>query len=211
VSRTRRSALGLGVVGLSALALVLLMAPLAPQPSHSSGLHAAATGASPSVTANVVFQGSSVSSHGTAGSAIVTSFGGAFTTVYYWNATVGSALVTQAFLTLKFFGATVGTSSQSISGAVPETSGQINLSSDFSQNKYLFEGVYQLEAILLDHGQSLFSTTFYVWIQAPYHLTVVNIALVLIGGYEIFQIAALGSVRVARKQLGLEPAKKEVK
>jgi hypothetical protein len=91
------------------------------------------------------------------------------------------------------------------------TSGAITLTSDFSQNQYLFEGVYQLQATLLDNGHRLSTIAFYVWVQAPEHITVVNIALFLIGGYEIYQIAALGSVRAARKQLGLEPAKKGAK
>ncbi|MCI4365115.1 MAG: hypothetical protein L3K10_03515, partial [Thermoplasmata archaeon] len=134
--------------------------------------------------------------------------GGKLTTFFAWQAPTQPALVTQGTLTLFFLDAQVGTSSQSIVGAVPAANGTITLTSDFSQDQYLFEGVYELLATLSSNGHSLYHTTFYVWIQAPNHLTVVNIALILIGAYEIYQIAALGSARVARKQLGLEIAKK---
>jgi len=162
-----------------------------------------------SFSASVTFQGTSVLDHSTPGSAIQSSFGSSFVSVFIWNSPGQATLITEAALSVQFLGATVGTTSNTINGATPQLNGQINLTSDFTQDKYLFEGVYQVVASLFDHGQAIYNTTFYVWVQAPDHFTVVNVALILIGLYEIWQIAALGSVRVARKQLGLDPPPKK--
>jgi hypothetical protein len=200
------------VVGATLIGLLVLGA-LAPavQPAAPSGRIEAASSPQPaasSFTASVTFQGSPTADHTSPGSAIVSSFGTSFTSVFTWSS--GQAtLITQATLSVLFLGASVGTTSNSINNAVPNLTGQITLTSDFTQNKYLFEGVYQLVASLFDHGQAIYNSTFYVWVQAPYHFTVVNVALLLIGIYEIWQIAALGSVRVARKQLGLDPPPKQ--
>lgn len=206
--------LSLGAAAGAVLALVLVLGPLLPVGDGWSSAHDAFTGASvqPSssdLSAYVTFQGDLAGNHTSPGSAIVTSFGGVFTTVFTWKSPNQATLVNKGTLTVLFLGATVGTSSSSLSGAGANSSGTITLTSDFTQDKYLFEGVYQLQATLFDQGQAIWNTTFYVWVQAPDHLTVINIALILIGILEIYQIAALGSVRVARKQMGLEPPPKQ--
>jgi hypothetical protein len=154
-------------------------------------------------SATLSFQGIPVANHTTPGAAIVTSFGAKFSSQFHWASPGQATLITQGTLSVIFLGAQVGTSANSIQGAVPALSGYLNLSSDFTQDRYLFEGVYAVQASLFDHGQALWNTTFYVWVQAPDHLTIINVALLLIGIFEIYQIAALGSSRVARKELGL--------
>jgi hypothetical protein len=170
---------------------------------------AATTPATSSFTAGLTFQGEPVSAHATAGSAITTQFGHVFTSVFTWQSPGQATLVTKGTIFVHFLGATIGSTSNSLQGAVPAVNGSITLTSDFSQDQYLFEGVYQVEGTLYDQGQAIWNTTFYVWIQAPDHLTVVNIALILIAIFEIYQIAALGSVWAARKQLGLEKPPKQ--
>jgi hypothetical protein len=200
-------------IGAALVVLVVLTGPLSSvgRASAPPGTVVSASMLRPatsSFSATVTFQGIPVAEHTTPSSAIITSFDNDFTSVFTWQSPGQATLITQATLGVQFLGATVGTTSNSINGAVPNVTGQITLPSDFTQNKFLFEGVYQVEASLFDHGQAIYNTTFYVWVQAPYHLTVVNIALLLIGLYEIWQIVALGSVRVARKQLGLDPPPK---
>jgi hypothetical protein len=195
------------------LAMLLLVGPSVPALVGSSGIPDALLGtavepAASTFTASVSFQGTPVASHTSPGSAIATSFSGNFVTVFQWASPNQATVVTKAVLNVQFLGATVGTSANSIQNAVAAESGTINLSSNFQQDKYLFEGVYQVQASLFDQGQAIWNTTFYVWVQAADHLTLVNIALILIALLEIYEIAALGSVRVARKQLGLEPPKK---
>jgi hypothetical protein len=197
-----------GVVGV-ALAVLMILGPLVPAGEGSSGAHSAFSGAStrPSdtaFTANVTFQGQPAASHTSTGSAITTNFGATFISIFIWNNPQHATVVNKAELTVLFLGATVGTTSNSLQGEGAQTHGQINITSGFSQDKYLFEGIYQVEASLFDQGQAIWNETFYVWVQAPDHLTIVNIALILIGFFEIYQIAALGSTRVARKELGLD-------
>jgi hypothetical protein len=183
------AALALGsVLGLSALP-----SPNAHlQPAQSSG-----------VSATIFFNGNNVAGHSSAGSALVTSFSGDFSTRFVWQSNSGRSSVTQGEISILFFGASIGTSSVVMTET--GTNGSITLTSDFTQNKYLYEGVYEIQATLLNNGSTLVQQDFYVWVQATDHLTVVNIVLVLIVLLEIYQIAALGSVKKARSQLGLPP------
>jgi len=211
----RNPHLGLWLAGIAAaLVLVLVLGPMVPAPAGPSGVRSSVEGAASvpaasDFSASVTFQGTAVANHTTTGTAIPTSFGGNFLTVFNWQSPGQPTLVDKGEVIVLFLGAAVGTSSSSIQGAQPAGSGTINLSSDFSQDKYLFEGVYQVQASLFDRATAIWNTTFYVWVQAPDHFTVINIALILIGIYEIYQIAALGSVRVARKELGLVPPPKQ--
>jgi hypothetical protein len=207
--RLRPLRLSFTLAGVFALALLLLVGPFSylAAGSHPSGTPDRTSDLRPddaTFSATVTFQGAPTTDYSTPGSAIRTSFDSSFTSVFNWSSDQAT-LVTQATLSVLFLGATVGTTSNTLNNAVPSLIGNITLTSDFTQNKFLFEGVYQLIASLYDHGQAIYNTTFYVWVQAPYHLTVVNVALLLIGAYEVWQIAALGSARVARKQLGLDP------
>lgn len=212
----RRSSRSAPILGgaLAILALVLLLGPLAPSHGAGSGAPSGFAAASnqpadSAFTARVTFQGTGVANHTSTANPIAASFGNVFTTVFNWS-TPSATLVTKGELIVFFLGAVIGVSSTSISGAVPRLSGTINLSSDLRSDQDPFEGVYQVQASLFDLGHAIWNTTFYVWIQAPGHITIINIALVIIGFFEIYQIAALGSVRVARKQMGIEtPPKRE--
>ncbi|MGA8663727.1 MAG: hypothetical protein WB809_01475 [Thermoplasmata archaeon] len=179
----------------------LVIGTSAPLSSVSAPLRTAST--SP-VTAVVMFNGVAVGGHTTAGSAIVTNFSGVFSTVFTWNSTSGTApvFVTEGVVSLLFLGVAIGTSTQQ----QPENGhGVITLKSDFTQNRYLFEGNYEIQATLQSNGTTVFTQDFYIWVQATDHLTLVNIVLLLIAILEIWQIAALGSVKKARTQLGIPP------
>ena len=213
--RNLRLRLSLGAVGVALLGVLLILGPLTPTGAGSSGARTETQGnwlhpATSSITASVTFQGTPVSTHTDSSNPITTSFGHNFVTVFSWNSPGQATLITQGKVSIVFLGATLATSSEQLQGAVPKESGSVTLNqTDFSQDQYLFEGVYELQASLFDNGQALWNTTFYVWVQAADHLTVINIVLVLIGILEIYQIAALGSARSARKQLGLETPPKQ--
>jgi hypothetical protein len=158
---------------------------------------------------NVTFNGVLVNGHDTPGTAIVSTFANSFVTVFTWASPTVGAEITQGTLSIVFLGATVGTSSQSFSGAVPGAGpGTVTLTSNYQSDQYLFEGVYLLHASLYDYGHAAYNVSFYVWVQATDHLTLVNIVLLVIAACEIYQIAALGSARAARKELGLDAAPK---
>jgi hypothetical protein len=208
---TRHRRLGLVLPAVAAFLLIFLVAagPLGASAGLTSGLRSSLSSssvapASSDFSASLTFQGVDTSAHSSAGSAITASFGHVFTSVFTWKSPDQATLVTKGTLSVLFLGATIGTTSNSLQGAVPAENGSITLTSNFGQDQYLFEGVYQLQASLFDNGQAIWNNTFYVWVQAPYHLTVVNVALILISLFEIYQIAALGSVYAARKQLGIE-------
>jgi hypothetical protein len=210
VRRPRRGRLPALVLGLALLALALAAATsgMAANPTGSgSGVRdAGVSSGGATVSAKVYFNGELTTGHTSTSSAIPASFAHTFRASIDWTATGGTAFVTQGQLSILFLGITVGTSAESLVGATPATAGNVSLNTtNFAQNQYLFEGVYQLQASLFDNGTLLFQQTFYVWIQATDHLTVVNVALVLIGVWEIYQFAMLGSVRAARKELGLTP------
>ncbi|MCI4373830.1 MAG: hypothetical protein L3K02_09370, partial [Thermoplasmata archaeon] len=159
--------LWLGAAALAVLTCLLLLGPQVPSGSPS-GVHSAFAGPSarPSASdfsAAVTFQGDPASDHSGTGDAIQTNLNGVFTTIFTWKSPDQATLVNKGTLTVLFLGATVGTSSSSISGAVPGVNGSITLTSDFTQDKYLFEGVYLLQASLFDQGQAIWNTTFYVW------------------------------------------------
>jgi hypothetical protein len=154
------------------------------------------------VTSSVVFNGVNVASHDSLGSAIVTSFSGIFNTTFVWSSTGSKVFVTQGEVSLLFLGAAIGTSSQQVA---QDGQGTFTLMSDFTQNRYLFEGVYEIHATLQSNATTVFAQNFFIWVQATNHLTVVNLALILIVLLEIWQIAALGSVKKARTQLGIPP------
>jgi hypothetical protein len=198
-------------VALSALLLLgpglnlLLTSPRAPSQLATYSQHPSSS----DFTASATFQGDPISGHVNASQPIVTSFSDVFVLVFTWHSPNQATLVTKGELNVLFLGATVGTTSNTIQYAVPAENGSITLNNTaFSQDRYLFEGVYQATASLYDQGTAIWNMSFYVWIQAPEHFTVVNIALIIIILFEIYQIAALGSARAARKELGLNPPPK---
>lgn len=72
--------------------------------------------------------------------------------------------------------------------------GSINLSGDFSQVRYVAEGVYELVGQLTaTNGSTIWSETFYIHVLSTDHLTVVNIVLIAIFLWEVYAIAKLRS------------------
>ncbi len=174
---------------------------LATSPALPPPVRAASSGP---LTATILFDGVNIANHGTVGSAIVTNFSGAFSTAFTWTPTgTGGLTVTQAEIQLLFFGTAIGTSSGAFLKLGPNS---YTLSSDFTQNRYIYEGVYEIVATLSNNGTTLYSQSFFVWIQATDHLTIVNIVLILLLILEIYEVAALGRMKVPKQPAATPPS-----
>lgn len=194
--RSRRFAFVTLATTLAVLAFMMLSASVAPAPQ----LRAASPGP---VSATVLFDGVNVASHDSLGSAIATSFSGTFTTQFIWSSPLSSpSTVTQGEVQILFFGAAVGTSTQQ---QLQSGSGNFTLKSDFSQNQYIYEGVYEIVATLSDNGTTLLTQDFFIWVQATDHLTIANIVLILVILLEIYQIAALGRAKIPKTPASTPP------
>jgi hypothetical protein len=179
-----------------ALALVLGLV-LVTSPASPVSVRAASSGP---LSASVLFDGVNVGSHSTLGSAIVTNFSGTFSTFFAWNSTGPAPVtVTQAEIQLLFFGTAIGTSSGQF---VRQSPNSYTLRSDFSQNRYIYEGAYEIQATLQSNGTTLFTQDFFIWIQATDHLTIVNIVLIALILLEIYEVAALGRVKLPKQPKG---------
>lgn len=176
--------------------LVLSTSPALPPP-----LRPAVSGP---LSATILFDGVNINNHDTVGSAIVTNFSGAFSTAFTWTPTgAGGLTVTQAEIQLLFFGTAIGTSSGQF---LKIGANSYTLSSDFTQNRYIYEGVYEIVATLSNNGTTLYSQDFFVWIQATDHLTIINIVLILLLILEVYEVAALARMKVPKKTAGAAPA-----
>jgi hypothetical protein len=188
------------MAGLTLAILALLLfshAPAAPQPIR--------TASSGPLSPTIVFNGVNINSHDSLSSAIVTNFSGVFSTAFSWSSTTGAPqTVTQVQIQLLFFGTSIATSSaQFLQTGV---SGNYTLKSDFTQNRYIYEGVYEIKATISNDGTTLYSQNFFIWIQATDHLTVVNIVLIALIILEIYEVAALGRVKRPKKPKGTAPS-----
>lgn len=156
------------------------------------------------LTATVLFDGVNIVNHDTVGSAIVTNFSGAFSTAFTWTPTgSGGLTVTQAEIQLLFFGTSIATSSGQF---LKLGANSYTLSSDFTQNRYIYEGVYEIVATLSNNGTTLYSQGFYVWIQATDHLTIINIVLILLLILEVYEVAALGRMKIPKQPAAAPPS-----
>ena len=168
---------------------------------HTSAAAPAAT-ITDQVSSTLTLSGATIAGHTTDGTALSTSLSSPWTAVFQWTTAPGTAaLVTKGEIEILFFGAPIGTSTEQLSGATPMSSGTITLSSDFTSYHWLIAGTYEMSGLLYSNSTLLWQSNFYVTIQATDHITVINIALILIALYEIYQIAMLGSARAIRRQI----------
>ncbi|HKV89687.1 MAG TPA: hypothetical protein VJQ43_00625 [Thermoplasmata archaeon] len=161
---------------------------------HLLPAESAATGFSGSATWN----GRAVATAGSPGSAISTSFGSSITVGFVWGATAGASApsfgITDAILHVVYLGQNVWTKDQAFSPAMSAVSGQYNLSNDFTGSRYLVEGLFLIQLVLLSdsHGQ-VWSESFYVHVVASNHLTAATLALALLCVYEIVVLVRVGA------------------
>jgi hypothetical protein len=190
---------------LSTLGAFLLLLPLgmvggAVPTGASSGPHGGTPGPTTvSFSGAVTYNGQATANASNPSSALSVSFGSTANLDFSWHASGGKINqplvipVQTARLQVMFLGLSVYTKDQTLSPPSSTPNGTVNLSADFTLNRYLLEGLYELSGSLITpNGTVAWSENFYVKASAPYHLTAASIGLALIALYEVYTIAIVG-------------------
>ncbi|MCI4344772.1 MAG: hypothetical protein L3J87_04010 [Thermoplasmata archaeon] len=194
------------VVAAAFLAVVALLSvtPAAGTPVSTLTVRPSAALEQNGVVGTLDFGGFNTSGAGSPSTAL-TIAPGAVAATFHWLQTVSSVgggrqAIAQAQLVAVVLGFSAFTRVQVLSPPDPNATGWINLSSDFSEVRYLAEGLYEVTGSLVAQGGStLWQQSFYVHVVSPYHLVAINVLLVAIAIYEIYSIAKLGSTKSVRK------------
>lgn len=212
-SQRRRIRLGsIGAVSLVLSGLLLALLPVGSAASiHPMQITGPGSGG-PGVLATVYFNGQPIASHTTTGSAISTTFSPAFTVSFFINISAGTGLATSITISgvrvsMLYFGANIAQKEVDIQNPIPGKGANITFPMDLTQYQYLISGLYAMDAIVLVNGTAASTQQFFIAVHPPYYLTVVSVALIGLGLFEIYSIAALGSTKAAARDLGLAPPK----
>ncbi|MCI4350975.1 MAG: hypothetical protein L3K15_05625 [Thermoplasmata archaeon] len=153
------------------------------------------------LTASLSFSGFTTTGAGSPSSALTVS-PGSVSASFHWDDTARAQHIpiAQAQIAALVFGFSAFTRVQVLQPANSNATGWVNLSSDFSIVRFLAEGVYQVVGSLTaQDGSTVWQESFYVHVVSTYHLVVINIVLILIAVYEVYNIAKLGSTRTYKK------------
>jgi hypothetical protein len=170
-----------------------------PHGTGSVGLLAGPSGAAPGVAATVTWNGIAIDQAGSPGSAFPIGAGESATVRFNFTESAGSPSVTNASLDLLFLGVVLST--ESIPAATVGLAGVAEMNWSFGALIYLTEGVYEVDAKLLDaNGTALFVQPFYVDARAPFLLgsAILSMAIVL-GIVEAFWIRSVVRFRRPRR------------
>jgi len=189
--RSHRSALAGAVL----LGLSLLLLPVAaggPAPLvRPSGVTFPSPGTG--IVATVFWNGAPAAPAHSASSAISTSFANTARVEFTW-AWGGSGLgatfaIGEARLNLIFLGQPAWTTGEVFQPARAAAFGSYNQSVDLTGDRYLLEGLYEVQVILFsDSHTEVWSETFFLHAEAPYHLTAVNLGLVGLAAYSVAEL-----------------------
>jgi hypothetical protein len=193
---------GTGWVALGLVAVALLASfPLGAAATPSSGARLAVH-IGPSVgplTASALWNGVNIVTADTTTSAFRISFGNSVDVNYTWSQSVGAAgpgtpwSINDARLQIFYFGFALGT--RDITTTTGQTSGNITMSNwNTGPLEYVVEGTFMLTASLIaTNGTTAWSQNFWVDVSAAFYiLAALPIVLVLIGIYEIYNLATVG-------------------
>lgn len=151
------------------------------------------------VTGALTYNGRPTGNATSPGSALGVVFASPATVEFSWQAAGGkinqplSIAIQTARLQVIFLGLQVWTKDQTLSPPSFTPRGSVNMTADFSLNRYLLEGLYELTGSLISpNGTSVWSESFYLKASAPDHLTATNVGLALVGLYEVFAILTVG-------------------
>lgn len=199
--------LALGGLALAALLAAGAFGPAAPASgapvrvaSVPSGLLAAVT----NFSANVTWNGVGIDQAGSSSTAFTLGAGQSAAVVFAYAEAAGMPAVTNASLVLRYLDVNLSTESIRATTAVAASgaeSGEAQLNWTFGSLVYLTQGVYEVEAELLDaNGSVLFQEPFYVDGTAPFVVgsAITAFALVL-GGAEAVWVVQVIRSRRARK------------
>jgi hypothetical protein len=179
----------LGVTALS-------MAPVAHLAPGPRTIVNSAPPGSPIFSANASWNGHPVAAATAAANAIPTSFGAPVTIQFRWGCQMVTGCgygITDAVLHVLYLGQVVWTKDQAFSPATPAFQGEYNLTSDLTASKYLVEGLFLVQAILLTNAPGAsWSQSFYVHVTATDHLTVATVGLGVLAVYEVASLLLVG-------------------
>jgi hypothetical protein len=172
------------------------MAPIAHLGSAPRAVVASGPPGPPIFSANASWNGHPAAPATTAANAIPTSFGAPVTIQFRWGCTMFTGCgygITHAVLHVLYLGQVVWTKDQAFSPATPAFEGEYNLTSDLTASKYLVEGLFLVQAILLTNADGAsWSQSFYVHVAATDHLTVATVGLGVLAAYEVASLLLVG-------------------
>jgi hypothetical protein len=194
------------VAALLAAVTLLGATPASGSANRGSGVRTDAALVQNGVLATLTFGGLNTSGAGSPSSALNLP-PGAIAASFHWTDVPGlnpvgggHTSIAQGEIAAMVLGFSAFTRVQVLSPPDPNASGWINLSSDFSEVRYLAEGLYEVTGTLTGQdGSTVWQQSFYVHVVSPYHLVAINVLLVAIAIYEIYNIAKLGSTRSLKK------------
>jgi hypothetical protein len=169
--------------------------------SWGRGEAARPSGIEPSdgLSTNVTWNGVGIGQASSAATAFVIGPGQSANVQFNYTEARGTAPVTNASLVLLYLGLTL--SSVSIPTTTPAPVGGWQISWTFGSLIYLTEGVYQVDAQLLDaNGSVLFQEPFYVDARAPYLVVSTIFAMaVILGLVELLWVRTVLRYRKSRQ------------
>ncbi|MGI0133328.1 MAG: hypothetical protein ACREDK_09640 [Thermoplasmata archaeon] len=183
----------LGLVAVLGLVAISLGLPTV----AGTGASPTGTPGSPGTTVNVttMFDGMPTWGHGSPSTAFSTTFDHPFDLKIAWSAHGGAlgtptlVTVTGARVSVVLLTESAFTKEVDERNPLPAASGAINMTLDFTQNRYLVEGVYLLSVTLLGANSSTVATqTFYLHANATYHLVALNVGLAALILYEVIGV-----------------------
>jgi hypothetical protein len=175
---------GRGPIALAAALLLIVSSGVGVETALANGptgagLEPAVAGPAASVLANVTWNGVNVGRAGSAGGAFVLGAGQSAMIGFNYTEPVGTPAVVNATVVLLYVG--LALSSESIAPTSVGPFGTAQMSWTFGSLIYLTEGIYQLEAELLDaNGSALFHQAFFVVARAPYLVGSVIFVMVIL-------------------------------
>ena len=178
--------------------------PVSASPASATGVRGSAAAIHSGVLVYLTFGGFNTSGAGSPSSALNIA-PGAVGASFHWIQTTsgvggGHPGIAQAQIAALVLGFSAFTRVQVLTPPSSNATGWINLSSDFSEVRYLAEGLYQVVGTVTGQdGSTLWQESFYVHVVSPFHFVVINIVLVAIAVYEVYNIAKLGSTKLLKR------------
>ncbi len=181
------------IVGLIAVALVSVLAPLPASATPAPTSRPAGV----SITSTVTWNGVNVDTASGVSSALSINLAQQANLRYNWSVVLlaeGPITVTDARLQMFYFGYAVASRDVTVSNPTPSLGGTIVLNWTPISVSYVLSGVYRLTAsLLVANGSTAWSENFFVRGTAAYGiLAALPIILVLIAVYELYLLARSG-------------------
>jgi hypothetical protein len=188
---------GVWFVALSVAAFVALPWASAGFASAIGPVRPGATASTSGFQASATWNGRSVDSASTVGTAFPYSFSSPATVQFHWFTTgpvpSGVGSISEAKLIVEFLSLPSYTKDELVTPPQPASAGQISMTYDLSADRYILQGLFLLQAALMNsNGSTVWAQNFYIHVTAPYELTVATVGLLAIFVLEIYLVVTVG-------------------